>query len=277
MAADLHCHTQASDGSSTAEELVQMAKIRGLTAIAVTDHDTFAGVKNAVSCGKRYGVSVVPGAEFSAVDSETGRKAHILCYRCTSPELLEPLCRRTQQARQKAGEAMLEKAMAVYPFPAELALKFAQNSTSLFKQHIMRALVEAGYSSGIYSPVFNELFSSTNGKAYEPITYPEVHDVLELIHRAGGIAVLAHPGEYDSYGLLGRLAASHSLEGVEVWHPRNHPGDDRRLSQFARENGLLMTGGTDFHGLYTKIPHPIGSFTAPDNQLSLLMAKKFVY
>lgn len=271
MAADLHCHTRASDGSDTADEIVFMAKKRGLSAVAVTDHDTFDGVKEALSSGAKYGIRVISGAEFSCTDAATGRKAHVLCYLCDCPEKLQRLCRATCNARRKAGEAMLEKVMALYPVSAEMVLRRAGPSASLYKQHIMCALMDAGYTNEIFGSVFQELFSAKGGKAHVKIEYPEVHDVIEQVHRAGGLAVLAHPGEYDSYDLLKSLSASNMIDGVEVWHPKNRTGDEERFSEIAREYGLVMTGGTDFHGMYTKTPMPVGTCTAPDEQAERLI------
>ena len=273
MAADLHCHTQASDGSVSAEEVVLMAKKRGLSAVAVTDHDTFAGAEAAAASGAKYGIRVISGAEFSSFDAATGRKAHVLCYFCDDTGRLESLCRTTCEARRRAGEAMLEKVMALYPITAEMVMKRARQSASLFKQHIMHALIDAGYAHEFFGSVFQSLFSRNGGKAYVKVEYPEVHDVIEQIHHAGGLAVLAHPGEYDSYDLLASLSASRMIDGAEVWHPRNKEGDERRFAEIARENGLVMTGGTDFHGMYTKVPMPVGTCTTPDDQLELLTRK----
>lgn len=273
MAADLHCHTCSSDGSDPAGEVVLMAKLRGLSAVAVTDHDTFSGVGEAVSCGEKYGIRVIPGAEFSSTDAATGRKAHILCYLCSNPDRLDDLCRATCEARRKAGEAMLEKVMALYPISAEMVLSRAGRSASLFKQHIMHALIDAGYAHEFFGDVFHQLFSAKGGKAYVKVEYPEVHDVIEQIHRAGGLAVLAHPGEYDSYALLDSLSVSRLIDGVEVRHPRSKEGDEQRFARIARENGLLMTGGTDFHGMYCKNPMPVGTCTATDEQLEQLIRR----
>ncbi len=269
MAADLHCHTKYSDGSLTAEELVLLARRSGIDTIAVTDHDTFAGCERAASFGRKIGVRVLPGAEFSCVDPQTGRKAHVLCYQCSNPERLEPLCRKTCEARRKAGEAMLKKVMALYPISPQMVLRRAGCSTSLFKQHIMHALIDAGYAHEIFGPVFQKLFSR-GGLASEPVPYPDVHAVLKEIRQAGGIAVLAHPGEYDSYRLLEQLAADHEIDGVEVWHSKNKAGDAEKFETIARAGNLLMTGGTDFHGMYSKVPVHLGTCLTPDDQLQRL-------
>ncbi|HEX3017123.1 MAG TPA: PHP domain-containing protein [Caproicibacter sp.] len=276
MAADLHCHTKVSDGSVSIEEVVMMAKLRGLSALAITDHDTFAGTKKAVAFGRKIGLNVIPGAEFSSIDSATGRKAHILCYFCEDTDKLQNLCNTVCEARRKAGSAMLEKVMQIYPIPAGMVMRRAEGSITLFKQHIMHALIDAGYAHELFGTVFHKLFSSKDGLAYVKVDYPEVHDVIEQIHNAGGVAVLAHPAEYNSYDLLNQLATDREIDGVEVWHPRNGEGDEQKFASIARENGLFMTGGTDFHGMYTKISRPIGTCTAPDDQLEqLVQIKKY--
>ena len=274
MTADLHCHTKMSDGSVGIDELILLARRSGITTIAVTDHDTFAGSVRAKIFGDRRGVTVIPGVEFSTLDSSTGRKAHILCYLCDNTDRLEGLCKRTHDARHHAAEMMLRKVMQLYPIPAEMVMKRAQGSTNLYKQHIMHALIDAGYTNEFFGELFHKLFNSKDGLAYEPIEYPEVHDVIAQIHEAGGIAVLAHPGEYDSYGLLEQLARDHEISGVEVWHPRNRAGDEQKFRILAGEYGLVMTGGTDFHGIYTNRPIPLGTCSTPEDQLQALIGRK---
>ncbi len=274
MTADLHCHTKMSDGSVGIDELILLARRSGITTLAVTDHDTFAGSVRAKIFGDRRGVSVIPGVEFSTRDSSTGRKAHILCYLCDNTDRLEGLCKRTHDARHRAAEMMLRKVMQLYPIPAEMVMKRAQGSTNLYKQHIMHALIDAGYTNEFFGELFHKLFNSKDGLAYEPVAYPEVHDVIAQIHEAGGIAVLAHPGEYDSYGLLEQLARDHEISGVEVWHPRNRAGDEQKFRILAGEYGLVMTGGTDFHGIYTNRPIPLGTCSTPEDQLQALIGRK---
>ena len=94
MAADLHCHTKISDGSVGIEEIIVMAKRKGLSAISITDHDSTAGATRAVIIGKRQQVKVIHGVEFSAYDKQRGKKMHLLCYDCETPDRLEGLCRR---------------------------------------------------------------------------------------------------------------------------------------------------------------------------------------
>ena len=270
MPADLHCHTKMSDGSLGIDELVQLAKRSGLSAIAVTDHDTFSGALRAKSYGDRIGMDVLPGAEFSCMDPATGRKAHILCYGNVRVHRLEGLCKKIGESRRKSVSVSLQKVMRLYPITMEMVVQRAHGSSNIFKQHIMHALIDAGYADSFYGAVYQKLFRPRTGFAYCKTEYPDVHDVIAQIHDAGGIAVLAHPGVYDSYDLLEQLAHDHEIEGVEVWHTRNREGEEQRFQQIAAHYHLLMTGGTDFHGMYSKVMHPLGSCTTPDDQLALL-------
>lgn len=271
MAADLHCHTKMSDGSVGIDELVLLAEKSGIPVISVTDHDTFSGSVRAGIIGKRHGVKVVPGAEFSTWDSATGRKAHILCYCCENPQRLECLCKQMRDERSHAAALMLQKVKKIYPISEEMVLRRAKGSTAVYKQHIMHTLIDAGYAHEIYGTIYSRLFDSQSGLAYVPIHYPEVHEVITRIREAGGIPVLAHPGLYDSYGLLEQLARDHEIDGVEVWHPQNHEDDEKILTEAALKYGLIMTGGTDFHGMYRKKATPIGTCMTPDDQLEKLL------
>lgn len=273
MSADLHCHTKYSDGSVDVEELMVMAKKRGLHTIAVTDHDTFAGVSRAKILGKQLGIDVICSTEISTCDYQRGRKAHILCYLCDNPGQLGDVLKQIVENRNRAGALMLEKVLAGYPVSAEMVSRRAMGSTCLYKQHIMHALMDAGYADSIYGDLFRELFDSKSGKAYANVEYPEVREMIGRIHEAGGLAVLAHPAEYDSYDLLEELTEL-GLDGVEVWHPRNREGDEQRLREYAERHGLAATGGTDFHGMYSSRFNPVGTFTTSDEQLDALRKRK---
>lgn len=266
MFADLHCHTMRSDGSAMPEEVVRIAAARGLPVLAVTDHDTLFDFPELESLGASLGVRVVPGLELSTFDPKTGRKAHILVYGVKNPQPLRTLCDRTCRSRQKMGEEMLEIVQQYYPIPKELVERWAQYSPAFFKQHIMLALMNAGYTNQMFGELFQKLFNSKTGLAYRAVTYPNVHEALEVVRQAGGVAVLAHPSEYKSQALLEELASSGEIDGVEIWHPRNPQKELPYFMEVAERFHLLMTGGTDFHGCNSKSPHPLGSYTAPKEQ-----------
>lgn len=271
MSIDLHCHTRISDGSMGIEELIATAKRRGLSAIAITDHDAVAGATRAVMVGKRQGIEVLPGVEFSAMDTARGRKVHILGYLCDSPDRLEGLCRRINAERRTAAAEMVRKVLRYYPIVPESITRCATGSTTVYKQHIMHALMDAGYAASIYGEVYDKLFGSENGCARVSRSYPDVETILDAIHGAGGLAVIAHPAAYHNEDLLAELAASKRIDGVEVWHPSHSEKDIANLADFAAANGLVPTGGSDFHGMYSHSSRPLGNTSVPDDTVRLLI------
>ena len=150
MAADLHCHTKLSDGSVGIEDLIVIAQKSGIETIAITDHDCLAGTVRGQVIGKRYGVNVIPGVELSSFDNNAGKKVHILCYLADTPDRLEGLCKRTSVARKRAGQIMMLKVAARFPISTEFIISHASGSTNLYKQHIMHALMDAGYTNQIF-------------------------------------------------------------------------------------------------------------------------------
>ena len=273
VACDLHCHTKISDGSLGIEELIAIAKRRGLSAISVTDHDTTAAATRAVIIGKRQELKVIHGVEFSTFDTARGKKAHLLCYQCDTPDRLEGLCRRIGDSRKKAAMQMVRKVMRYYPITPELIVRCATGSTNVYKQHIMHALMDAGYADTIYGEIYDKLFAPGQGAALVETEYPDTREVLDLIHSAGGIAVLAHPAFYGNQELLEELTGN-GLDGVEVWHPEHSAEETAQLQEFAERNGLLMTGGSDFHGMYAKKARPLGSTAMADEHVQALLAYK---
>ncbi len=272
MAADLHCHTKISDGSMPIEDLISMAKRRGISTLSVTDHDTTAGATRAVIIGKRQGLNVIHGVEFSTADPQRDGKAHLLCYMCDTPDRLEGLCRTINDRRKKAANDMVRRVMRYYPITPEMVVRCAQGSTNFFKQHIMHALMDAGYADSIFGDVYKKLFGK-EGKARVEIEYPDVREVIDLIHSAGGIAVLAHPYLYKNEALLEELAEK-GLDGVEVWHPSHNEEQVAALTDFASQHHLLMTGGSDFHGMYTRECRALASTSCPDEHVQALINYK---
>lgn len=272
MASDLHCHTKISDGSLGIEEVLTVAKRRGLSSIAITDHDNTAGATRAVVIGRRMGLRVIHGVEFSTYDEQRGNTAHLLCYLCDFPDRLEGLCRRICEARRTAGMEMIRKVMRYYPITPELVLKCGTGSTSIYRQHIMHALMDAGYADSIYGDLYEKLFGA-DGSIKMQIEYPDTREILEAIHEAGGIAVLAHPCGYHNEELLEELTEL-GLDGVEVWHPTHSAEQTAQLEAFAAQHGLLMTGGSDFHGMYARTIRPIGSTSVADDHVEALLAYK---
>ncbi|MBC8611865.1 error-prone DNA polymerase [uncultured Ruminococcus sp.] len=275
MKGDLHCHTRLSDGSEGIEEVISRGKRAGMDFLAITDHDTVASMSRAKVLADRYGVQVIPGVEFSSRDPKTGRKVHVLCYLPEKPDRLEGLCVRLCESRKKAGRAMIQKLTRYFPVSVEDVLRFSKHSTAIYKQHIMHALMCYGYTTHIFGGLYHELFDPKTGVLLSKVEYPEVDEVIDLIHQAQGLAVLAHPYEYDSIDLMKRLVSEEKLDGIEVYHSRCPQEKEGFLKQVAQEHGLIMTGGSDFHGFYASRPSPIGNrYTSQESLDALFRAKE---
>ncbi len=274
MKADLHCHTKLSDGTLGIDDIIILAKNSGVTTLAITDHDSLAGTVRATMIGERHGITVIPAVEFSATDSKRSSKVHILCYLPDKPERLEGLCKSNSDKRKRAARIMVAKVANKFPVTPELIMKCATGSTNIYKQHIMQALMECGYTTTIFGDLYNMLFKKESRiNVLMESTYPEPAEIIEAIHEAGGIAVLAHPGFYDNFELLEELIPL-GLDGVEVWHPENTPEQQEMLIATAKKHDLLMTGGSDFHGAYNAYPIKLGEYGPDEEQVAKLLSYK---
>lgn len=273
MSIDLHCHTRYSDGSTPLEELMQLAALRGVTTFALTDHDTMAGCECALELGRGAGVTVIPGVEISAADPKRHGKAHILCYKPKKPEVLLPLLQKTTDSRHAAMLRSVDKVCRLYAIPREMILRRAEGSTNIYKQHVLQALMDAGYASEMFGEVFKKLYDSKTGIAYEKVDYPDIDTVMDAVDAAEGIAVLAHPSEYHSMDLLRELCRNHRIRGIEVYHPRNTEEDKAEMLRLAEKYDLAVTGGTDYHGFYTTKKNPVGTFTTAESEFDKLFSE----
>lgn len=259
MTGDLHCHTTLSDGSLGIEDVISQAKRMGLDFISITDHDTMSSISRAKVLGERYGIQTIPGVELSAWDKKRSRKVHILCYAPQKPDRLEGICIKACEIRKQCANEMVQNVMKLYPITAESVMKHATGSKSIFKQHIMHALIDYGYTTHFYGRLNNELFNLETGSCVVEREYPDVNFVLDLIHSARGVAVMAHPLYYNSVELLEELAEKGKIDGVEVNHYTADEQQRAELMKIAEKYDLIVTGGSDFHGLYNAKPTHIGS------------------
>lgn len=169
---------------------------------------------------------------------------------------------------------MMLKVASRFPVSNDFIINHASGSTNLFKQHIMHALMDAGYTNEIFGDLYHALFSSeSETNLLAPVKYPDVKDVIEEVHNAGGIAVLAHPAVYDNFDEIDKYIEL-GLDGIEVWHPSASDEVIERLSKICKKNKLLLTGGSDFHGLYGNKTVTLGTCTTPDEHLDKLMGYK---
>ncbi len=266
MRTDLHLHTNASDGQYTPSELVELA--RKFDVIAITDHDTTGGVEEAQRTAALYGAPlVIPGIELSAED--TAGDVHVLGYYVDihDAEFQETLAR-FRANRFQRGKRMVEKLAALnMPLDWDRVVAIADGG-AIGRPHIARAMLEAGYVESV-KDAFNR-YIGNDGPAYVARTRLTPEESVELIHRASGVAVLAHPGLLADYrAVILRLIAV-GLDGVEVNHPANTEAVRLDLRGIATASNLIMTGGSDFHGPKVKPDTTLGMVSPPDGAVDAL-------
>lgn len=270
---DLHCHSNFSDGSMNLEHLIPYAKNVGLDYLAVTDHDTMAGVPKAVALGTELGLTIIPGVEISCADPDNGRKVHLLCYLPIHPEALDPLFEQMMKSRSYANLQSIQLLKQYHPITEEMVVRHAGSLEQIQKCHIMHALLDLGLDYQIYGQLYHHHFAPNSAEScYYPTEYINIYDALQAVKKSGGICVIAHPGEYDSIQLMDRLSKDGLIDGAELHHPSHTPEQQEEILWIADRDGLILTGGTDFHGYYS-VPHkikPLGSYTTDEENIQHL-------
>lgn len=270
---DLHTHTTASDGRCSPEELVARAATAGVTVLGLTDHDTIAGCDAAAEACARQGIRFVAGIEVTAVAEE--RDIHVLAYffDAASPTLSAFLAKQRQNRVERVREMFARLASHGIHLDAEriLAPGLEDASRAVGRPWIARALVEAGHVSTV-----NDAFARWLGRgcpAFVPRTGASPEAVIAMIHECGGIASLAHPVlvEHDEW-IPGYAAAG--LDALEAFHSDHTPKDTTRYLDVARSLGLLVTGGSDFHGDNHHGSFGPGSVALPQKHWDLLIADR---
>ena len=271
MKADLHSHTVLSDGALNVDQLISQAKRVGLDYIAVTDHNSTHSIPAVLALGKELGINVIPGVEINSVHEASDTKPHLLCYYPADVKKLQRKLDRYLEYQRQTKLAMYEKIMEDYPITKEQLFEAARESTTLYEVHMMQVLASLGYTGTPIGELHQELFSS--GSKYK-LTQKDLttHEAVGLIRSCGGVVGLAHPGEYKNPMLMEMLIEEKLIDGIELNHPRNDERTKDHVRSLAKEHDLFMTGGTDFHGIYTKTPYPIGSFLCPEEGLERLIA-----
>ncbi len=244
MFADLHLHTHFSDGTWTPEALAAEARRLGLGALALTDHDTVEGCARAAAACAQHGLEFVPGTELTA--EHEGHEVHILGYflETTHPDLLRELTR-FQQARQERIREMVARLNRQGVGLRPEAVFALANCRSPGRPHVARALVQHGYC-GSSDEAF-ERFLKKHRPAWVPKCKISARRAIELIHAAGGLAVMAHPG-LNHHDALIPILVEGGLDGIECWHTKHTPAQTARYLELARHHRLLVTGGSDCHG-----------------------------
>lgn len=274
LSLDLHLHTNWSDGAFPPKEIAHLAKEAGLQGFAVTDHDTMGGVSEAEEEARRLGLFFVRGWEISAYEGTC--KVHVLGYGCQKGEVYDAFLHRCREGGLARAERAIARANAV--LGTSVTLSEAEHNrvhadAPLHIMHVVRAFAaRLGRDEG---ELYSELFAFGHAAFVEGFR-PTPNEAIAVIHALGGVAVLAHPGriwtlseeeaaEYASAdgkrrgelkeiserrrdSLMVRLAET-GLDGIECYYTAHTVGETERFCAFARERGLLVTGGSDFHAL----------------------------
>jgi predicted metal-dependent phosphoesterase TrpH len=258
---DLHAHSTASDGSRTPRDLVAAARAAGLAAIALTDHDTMAGMREAVDAGKEVGLRVVPGVELSATDAD--REVHLLGLHIERASALETTLAEFRDTRYARAEQMVAKLNALgVPVSFDAVLAQAAGG-AIGRPHLARALIAEGWARDSRDAF--DRYLGAGKPAYVPKQRLSVADAIALVHAGGGIAVLAHPGSDGRRDTVERFVAI-GLDGLEVRHPGHSAEDIARLGALVDFFRLVPSGGSDWHGA-SEGPRVLGAMRVPSEWL----------
>ena len=243
IVADLHVHTTFSDGIYTPEEIVQFAKNKNLKAIAISDHDAFGGIEPAIKAANDF-LQIIPAVELST--EFRNLDIHILGYFIDykKSKLLDEVIR-FRQVRDHRAEKIVKNLKNMGINIDYARVKDIAGDGAVGRPHIATALLEKGYINN-HAEAF-ERFLNYKSPAYVPKFKIHPIEAFVMIIEAGGIPVLAHPGTNHNDYLISEFVKN-GLMGIEVYHPNHSPKDIERYKEIALHYGLLMTGGTDFHG-----------------------------
>lgn len=268
MLADLHLHTNYSDGTYTPEELAFHACRVGLSAFALTDHDTVEGCDRAAAAAAMGGIEFIPGAELTA--EVQGMELHLLAYFIDTkhPRLLSETAK-YQLVRQDRIREMVERLNRLnVPLRSETVFALA-NCQAPGRPHVARALVQEGFCSSLDEAF--ERFLKRNRPAWVPKSKVSAPDAIQLVHEAGGMAVMAHPGLNRSDEVIEELVRA-GLDGLECFHTKHSTSTSERYLTIAERHDLVVTGGSDCHGMSKGRPL-IGTVKIPYNLVEKLKAR----
>ncbi|CAM4285839.1 hypothetical protein FHS16_002281 [Paenibacillus endophyticus] len=253
--ADLHTHTTASDGMHAPASNVRLAKEAGLAAIAITDHDTVAGVEEAVAEGERLGITVVPGVEVSTVAA--GVDIHILGYYTNNEDQswlsrLASLRGLRDRRNVMIVDRLRELGIAVTMEDVITAAhgdrtrsELQSAAVSIGRPHIAAALIAKGAVSNMREAF--DRYLAAGAAAYVNLPRLQPFEAIDWIREAGGTSVIAHPVLYGNDALVEEII-QYGAQGIEVYHSDHGPQDERRYAELADRYQLIVTGGSDFHG-----------------------------
>ena len=257
MLVDLHTHSTFSDGRYTPTQLVEESVAKGLTVLAITDHDSWNGVAEAQQAAARLGegIRIIPGVELGTQYAEDS--VHVLAYHVRMD--YAPLLAKMKEMRHAREFRLLKMLEKLHNLGYDIEVEACDpKNRAVGRPHVAKALVAKGYFITVQE-VFDALLRR-GGPAYVPQPKLSPEEAVELIHGAGGIAVLAHPSELSDNTLPEKLITSFGFDGIEVYHPSADAAEQRKWLALAQKYKLLVSGGSDFHGIPDRFPKELGIF-----------------
>lgn len=241
---DLHMHSTASDGVFSPTEIVQVANEHGLDIIALTDHDTTNGIAEAREAAKNTKLEIITGIELGCENGYRGIDVLGYCLNIDHQSFQDTLTKMRTQ-REHRAESMIEKLAELgIDIPLERVLEVAEGA-SVTRPHIAKVMIEVGAVETLQEAF--DKYISDDGPAYAARFRLTPQAAIDLIHSAGGVAVLAHPGRYEKPLEIAEEFVQYGLDGVEVFYPTHEPDLREQLLALAERHNLITTGGTDFH------------------------------
>jgi predicted metal-dependent phosphoesterase TrpH len=267
--ADLHLHTTHSDGTRSPREVIDLARERGITIVAISDHDNVAAYFEIKPYANERGVTLVAATELSCIVD--GHDVHILAYAFdAADERLERRLRQFRETRERRGAVMVERLRALgYPIELRRVEQLAAGG-ALGRPHVARALVEAGCVASV-SDAFDKLLG-TGKPAFVDKERFRVDEAVALVRAVGGVTSIAHPTLYPNADELVPRLLDAGVDAVEVFHPKVDAAAAERYANIARFRGKFVTGGSDDHGTVKEI-ETLGTIRVPETLLGPILER----
>lgn len=262
---DLHVHSTASDGSHASADVVSMAERNSVGVLALTDHDSLDGLPAAAEQAVRGGVRLIPGVELSV--NEVGVDVHVLAYGFNpADKTLVAAIARYRASRHERARKMLARLKGVGIRISIEDVEEIARGGALGRPHVAEALMRGGHIETFHEAF--QLYLGHHAPAYVPKQAVSLEEVIAVVRDAGGVTSLAHPGTLNRDNLIPGWV-KRGLDGIEVWHSKHGPADVARYKAIALLHGLIMTGGSDFHGERTP-DVSIGGVAIPESVVTSL-------
>lgn len=262
MIVDFHMHSTFSDGVEVPKQLLQHAVTNNISIISLTDHDEIAAVDELLASTSP--VRIITGCEFSA--HYKGRDIHILGYDFDrySPRLCEFIEYFKTKREDRIKEIIRLCNEHGYVISFEELKELYPHTKAYGRPHVAQLLINHGYAKDVQE-VFSSILNSKS-PCYIPKVKIEVSEILDIIHGAHGLSVLAHPKLINNDDYVKELL-TYDFDGIEVYHSKHNEEDEALYAQMAKERNLFVTGGSDYHGIPNRYPHYLGEYTVDSSKV----------